>query len=350
MSRLVRFVTTLSLLGLAFLQAKTMGEISFSLWLATGVLFAMAVFLQDIWQLLTIPLAIPLFISLYQSGHNEALALAVLSLLAIINNNFVGLTLWVLSGGLFLVNGFMHGWQFNLWPYISLGLFVAFSREERKEPQVLPEKNNIIRLDYEENLRLKKENLRLKALLVNKNEALEVLDKESYEKLGIELKAVTAKLALLIFELKVILEPSVIAGISTLNDLETNLNNLQKTIPYYWPEQFFQETLSEILTKTALEKKAILHLKLKKMDLKVAEKYVLNEITSSFLEGNKRLEITLEEGQEGLFYVLRPITKKELEPRLVKLVSGIGGNIIFNEDEIYIIWRADNESSLSSTS
>lgn len=350
MNRLIRFITALGLLGLALFQAKAMGEISLSLWLATGVLFTLSIFLQDNWQLLTIPLAIPLFISLYQGGNNQALALALLSLIAVINNSYVGLILWVLSGGLFLLNGFMYGWQIDLLPYICLGLVVACSREESKKPQILQEKDNIIRFDYEENLRLKKENTRIKALLANKSEALEVLDKQSYEKLGLEFKAVTAKLALLIFELKVMLEPSVISGLSTLNDLETNLSNLQKIIPSYWPELFFRETLGEILTKTALEKKAVLHLKLKKLDLKVGEKYVLNEVTRYFLEENKKLEISLEEGQAGLFYVLRPIIKEELEPRLLKLVAGIGGTIIFDEEELYIIWRVEDESSLSSTS
>ena len=132
--------------------------------------------------------------------------------------------------------------------------------------------------------------------------------------------------------------------------METNLYNLQKIIPSYWPELFFTETLGEILTKTSLERKGILYLKLKKLDLKVAEKYVLNEVTRYFLEENKKLEISLEEGQEGLFYVLRPIIKKELEPRLLKLVAGIGGNVIFNEEELYIIWRVEDESSFSSTS
>ncbi len=350
MNRLIRFIAALGLLGLAFFQAKALGEISISLWLATGVLFILAVFLQDNWQLLTIPLALPLFISLYQSGNNEVLALALLSLIAIINNSFVSLILWVLSGSLFLLNGFMYGWQIDLLPYLCLGLVVACGREEREISQGLEEKDNIIRFDYEESLRLKKENTRIKALLVNKNETLEVLDKQNHEKLGLELKAVTAKLALLLFELKVILEPSIISEISTLNDLETNLYNLQKIIPSYWPELFFTETLGEILTKTALERKGILYLKLKKLDLKVAEKYVLNEVTRNFLEENKKLEISLEEGQEGLFYVLRPIIKKELEPRLLKLVAGIGGNVIFNEEELYIIWRVEDESSFSSTS
>ncbi|HHY19784.1 MAG TPA: hypothetical protein GX522_07790 [Firmicutes bacterium] len=353
MSRFIRLVTALSLFAFAFIKAKALTDPSLSLWIATAVLMVITVFLHKSWQFLVLPLVVPLLLYLSNAGEKELVACLVLSLLATLNNRWAAYLVFTVGGILFVVDGFLHGFAFDIVPFLCLGLFLAFIRETNqrslsKEQRVekAPRDHN-----YEnENMFLRKEISKLKAALTEKSQEAPI-DSSWLKKLGEETRELSTKLSLLVFQIKAFLDPQVISTLPALSELDNQLNKLREMAPEYWPEPFFRESLSEILNKTASEKNALVHLRLKKVELGVGEKYVLNEITKSFLQKDKEYEVSLGNGEDGLFYVIRPIEKKDINERLKQLISFIQGTFIFGEDEFYFIWRQENyESNLNSPS
>lgn len=350
---MIRFISSLSLLLLAYYKAGALLDSSLSLWIATGVLFITTVFLERSWQLLAIPLSMPLLFSLYSSGLRDPLVFVVLSLLVVLSSNSVSILVWVVSVALFIIEGLFLGFQLNTLPYLIVGLLICSVRDNKSKQRTDLTKLDLFTdgdrnlTDEEERFQLKKEINRLRSLLEERNRSIKELDTERFERVGIEVGEVVSKLSLLLFEIRVVLDEKNLSELTALNDLEDELKKLQKLVPNYWPKPFFTESLSDILNKTALNKKAILSLRLEKIGLKVGEKFVLNEITDYFLQENKEYDITLENGEDGLFYVIRPITEKVLDRRLERLIAGIGGTIIFTEDELYLIWRKEENANLT---
>ncbi len=97
------------------------------------------------------------------------------------------------------------------------------------------------------------------------------------------------------------------------------------------------------MAETALEKRALLKLRLNRIELTAGEKFVISEMTKALLEENSETEVSLEEGEDGLFYTLRPVKRQEADSRLYKLVKSIGGSLLFGEEEAFLIWRTEQD-------
>ncbi|MDD2431022.1 MAG: hypothetical protein PHD88_00665 [Firmicutes bacterium] len=347
MNKAVRLIAATGLLGVAYFSAGQT-DISLSLWIATALLFAITVLLEDLWQFVAVLLALPLMFLLYNSGSRDALTLVVFSLISVLSSIKIAVGLWVIAGVLFVLEGLFFTWHLGTLPFLLLGLGSSFNKELK--PQFLParalQQEMMLPLDQKENLQLKKEVAFLRAHLDQRRVTTVNND---FERVGKEIGEVTSKLSLLLFEIGSLLDEGILTEIPAFEDLKAQMVKLRKVLPQTWCQTFFTDSLSAILNRTALDKKVVLHLRLKKMDLTVAEKFVLNEMTKGLLEDNKEYEISLEDGEDGLFYVIRPIDKKQLDERIEKLIAGIDGTVIFGDGNAYLIWRKENyENTLNS--
>ncbi len=344
MSRLIRFLTALGLLLIAYLTTGINTDISVSLWIATALLLAVTVFLQDSWQIIAIPLALPLLIAVYHVNNRELLCQVFLSLLAALNNNYASLLCWGLATLLFAFEGITQGWQLITLPYLCLGIFLAgYKGSEKIEVSRPNVQEALVNYNYEEHQQLKREVARLKAALTEERALKREINEEDLAKIGHDIGEITAKLSLLLFEMKAFLTPEQLKNIPATIGLEEQLNLLRRIIPQHWPQSFFTKQLSEILAETALEKRALLKLRLNRIELTAGEKFVISEMTKALLEENSEAEVTLEEGEDGLFYTLRPVKRQEADARLYKLVTSIGGSLLFGEEEVFLIWRTEQD-------
>ncbi len=329
MSRLIRFLTALGLLLIAYLTTGINTDISVSLWIATALLLAVTVFLQDSWQIIAIPLALPLLIAVYHVNNRELLCQVFLSLLAALNNNYASLLCWGLATLLFAFEGITQGWQLITLPYLCLGIFLAgYKGSEKIEVSRPNVQEALVNYNYEEHQQLKREVARLKAALTEERALKREINEEDLAKIGHDIGEITAKLSLLLFEMKAFLTPEQLKNIPATIGLEEQLNLLRRIIPQHWPQSFFTKQLSEILAET---------------ELTAGEKFVISEMTKALLEENSEAEVTLEEGEDGLFYTLRPVKRQEADARLYKLVTSIGGSLLFGEEEVFLIWRTEQD-------
>ncbi|MFA6694327.1 MAG: hypothetical protein WCS44_05770, partial [Bacillota bacterium] len=85
MNKAVRLIAATGLLGVAYFSAGQT-DISLSLWIATALLFAITVLLEDLWQFVAVLLALPLMFLLYNSGSRDALTLVVFSLISVLSS------------------------------------------------------------------------------------------------------------------------------------------------------------------------------------------------------------------------------------------------------------------------
>jgi hypothetical protein len=344
MSRLIRFLTALGLLLIAYFTTGINTDISVSLWLATALLLAVTVFLQDSWQMIAIPLVLPLLIAVYHINNRELLCQIVLSLLAALNGNLASLVCWGLAALLFTFEGITQGWQLITLPYLCLGIFLAGYKGNEKDLVSRPNvQEALVNYNYDEHQQLKREVARLKTTLSEQRSLNKEINEEDLAKIGHDVGEVTAKLSLLLFEMKAFLTTEQLKNIPATIGLEEQLNLLRRIIPKHWPQSFFTKQLSEILAETALEKRALLKLRLNRIELTAGEKFVISEMTKALLEENSETEVSLEEGEDGLFYTLRPVKRQEADSRLYKLVKSIGGSLLFGEEEAFLIWRTEQD-------